>query len=94
MRTLVAGAPCSGKTTVRELFRESHGRNAVDCDDEIGRLKAELVEADDVKAERYWPRQVILGVPRHEGHVARSRPLKLGALEVRATWPSRPPVAR
>jgi hypothetical protein len=33
MRTLVAGAPCSGKTTVSRLLRESHRRNAVDCDD-------------------------------------------------------------
>jgi hypothetical protein len=40
MRTLVAGAPCSGKTTVARLLRVTYGQNAVDCDDEIARLNA------------------------------------------------------
>jgi hypothetical protein len=38
MRTLIAGAPCSGKTTASRLLREVHLRNAVECDDEIVRL--------------------------------------------------------
>ena len=57
MRTLVAGAPCSGKTTVARLLRESHGRNAVDCDDEIARLNGGTWPSDfDTKNHVLLPR--------------------------------------
>ena len=57
MRTLVAGAPCSGKTTVARLLREAHGRNAVDCDHEIGRLNGGVWPDDfDTKNHVLLPR--------------------------------------
>jgi AAA domain len=57
MRTLVAGAPCSGKTTVSRLLRESHRRNAVDCDDEIARLNGGAWPGDfDTKNHVLLPR--------------------------------------
>jgi tRNA uridine 5-carbamoylmethylation protein Kti12 len=57
MRTLVAGAPCSGKTTVAAVLRSSYGRNAVDCDAEIGRLNDGAWPSDfDVKNHVLLPR--------------------------------------
>jgi adenylate kinase family enzyme len=57
MRTLVAGAPCSGKTTVARLLRDSHGVNAVDCDAEIVRLNGGTWPSDfDTKNHVVLPR--------------------------------------
>ncbi len=38
MKLFIAGAPCSGKTTLVRLLRNVHGLNAVDMDDEILRF--------------------------------------------------------
>jgi dephospho-CoA kinase len=55
--TLVVGAPCTGKTTVARLLRESHARNAVDCDDAIRRLNGGAWPTDfDTKNHVLLPR--------------------------------------